>query len=79
MKQLAVAVDKNIPPPPDPCRGRPARYPYATMKVGESFKVPPDTRSPYSVAGNGNTFHKPKRFVVRYCEKRRCYCCWRIA
>ncbi len=34
-----MQIDKDIPPPSE-TRGRPAKYPFATMEVGDSFLSP---------------------------------------
>jgi hypothetical protein len=36
-------IDKNVPPPPnarDGRGGRPSKYPFASMEIGDSFLVP---------------------------------------
>lgn len=32
-----IRIDKNIPIPPKVYRGRPSRYPFADMAIGDSF------------------------------------------
>ena len=36
---MSIEIDKHLPPPP-PTTGRPFKYPFPKMAVGDSFAVP---------------------------------------
>lgn len=36
---MTIEIDKHLPPPP-PTTGRPFKYPFPDMAVGDSFAVP---------------------------------------
>jgi len=67
-----MKVEKNIPVPPLPKRaGRPARYPFKTMAVGESFLVqacatiPEPYNSLKCSVSIANKKFAPKNFEIR--------------
>jgi len=48
---MAIKIRRNVPiKPPRPSTGRPPKYPWADMRVGDSFYVPGMTPSQMSSA-----------------------------
>lgn len=37
---MTIQIDKDVPRPPPPTVGRPFKYPFPAMRVGDSFAVP---------------------------------------
>ena len=63
-------IDKNVP--------LPKKYPFAKMKIGDSFAVPPDVnRSAVSVAAMRFGRKHGMKFTVRQVADKT-FRCWRI-
>jgi hypothetical protein len=78
-----VKIEKGVPLPPNynqPGKGRPAKYPFRKMEVGDSFFLAGDKRVCGSVSSSCHhlTMRHPEfRFTVRKVEGG--YRVWRIA
>jgi hypothetical protein len=86
---MSIAIDKNIPAPAG-TRGRPARYPFADMEVGDSFAVPlagetwgkgTSDKAVSRLSNASNSFGKRNnwKFVTRSRKAEGVVRCWRIA
>ena len=53
-----IKIDKAMPIPPSAHLGRPAKYPYASMNVGDSFFVP-------SMASRAGVSSRAKHFGIK--------------
>jgi hypothetical protein len=73
-----IKADSRHPMPDGIGVGRPAKYPWATMKVGDSFLFPTNLKSQscYNIAKYGGLRNGVK-FSVRKTDEG--YRCWRIA
>lgn len=59
-------VDKGIPMP-DAQPGRPPKYPWTTMAVGESFVLPaPNIASARAHCNGANTRYEGRKFLCRF-------------
>ena len=64
-REYAYEIDKGIPIPPPASRRR-CKYPFAVMKVGDSFFVPGGKRSTIrSAVHTRRKAHPNERWVVR--------------
>jgi hypothetical protein len=73
-----IVVESKVPLPKIDGRGRHPKYPWATMKVGDSFLFPSNIKqqSCYNIAKYGGLRNGVK-FSVRKTDEG--YRCWRIA
>lgn len=83
---MTVKIENHAPPPP-PTVGRPRRYPFPNMAVGDSFAVPLDgnttgeDRAAVKLRGSAIRYagkHGGK-FTVRIDREAGEVRCWRIA
>ena len=73
-----IKIDKGVPMPRGSSgRGRPARYPWLQMEVGDCFLVPPDSKHPGALIGKANEQYAPRRFASRKTPEG--HRIWRIA
>ncbi len=60
---MTIEIDKHLPPPP-PTTGRPFKYPFPDMAVGDSFAVPlEDVNNP---KGENVTACRLRGSAIRY-------------
>lgn len=60
-----IKAEKGFELPTDkPRSGRPKKYPWLTMKVGESFFVK-SVATHYTAYSAANRFYSPRRFIAR--------------
>jgi hypothetical protein len=73
-----IVADSKHPIPANIGAGRPPKYPWATMKIGDSFLFPDHLKSQscYNIAKYGGLRNGVK-FSVRKTDEG--YRCWRIA
>jgi hypothetical protein len=74
------AIDKHIPIPESARNGRPAKYPFKNMNVGDSFFVAGEHTGRLLISIRGCALrNKPKVF---YCEQKKTaptgVRCWRV-
>jgi len=62
-----IEIEKGIPIPNDG-RGRPSRYPWTTMDVGDSFFIPGKTAHDFSGIASGAGFRTGRKFTTRTVE-----------
>lgn len=62
---MSVKVDKNIAMPPAPGSGRGAKYPWVTMKIGESFAIAAPAINNARVTASSASTRYGKKFVAR--------------
>lgn len=68
-------IDDNVPLP---ARGTTRKYPFAGMKVGQSFAIGDDDRSRVRSAAAQHGARNGGKFIVRKTDTGSCRC-WRIA
>jgi len=81
-----IKIDKGIPIPNNvSSKGRPTKYPWEDMEVGDSFLFPSNTISPLTSTFARNILNEkrhqlfmshPKRYLTRKTSEG--YRCWRI-
>lgn len=71
-----VKVEKGIPLPPIE-RGRPVKWPFATMEIGESFFMKGCTKSSVATACNQKGRKFGRKFAMRAGDGG--YRVWRVA
>lgn len=62
---MTIVPDKGIAIPPRAKTGRPTKYPWETMKVGESFVLPAATIAYARSHCSGASLRYGKRFQAR--------------
>ena len=61
-----VKIDKNVEMPDGPGSGRPRKYPWLDMEVGQSFVLPaPNMMSANAHCTGANKRYAPRKFAVR--------------
>lgn len=71
-------IAKNIPFPGKPTRGgRPAKYPWREMAVGDSFAVHIHNLSNVRICAKGYGERHDKEFIVAQVPETGAYRCWR--
>jgi hypothetical protein len=60
---MTPPIDKGLPTPP-PVKGRPRKYPFPDMAVGDSFAVPLSGKN--TLKGEDSTAHKLRCSAMRY-------------
>lgn len=70
-------IDRNIPIPAE-ARGRPNRYPFNQMNVGDSFAFPADIKTATAHAAARHHSRAGMRFIARK-QPGGGYRCWRTA
>lgn len=83
-----MKIESNIPLPPV-VRGRPRKYPFFDMQVGDSFAIPllnqKDAKGQDKAvtllrsAGNGHGNRYGQKFIVRTDRVDNIARCWRVA
>jgi hypothetical protein len=61
------AIESNVPPPGGPV-GRPVKYPFLLLNVGQSFYVPLGDRKTISVCASRVGTRMGRTFTVRQVE-----------
>lgn len=72
-----IKVDRNIPIPPK--EGRPNKYPFESMKIGDSFEVRDVPKTTVLNAANSwaKRHNKKVKFEIRYDKEKRILRIWR--
>ena len=83
---MTIEIDKDVPPP-IPSNGRPFKYPFPAMHVGDSFAVPLSgvrrdnedlaTSRLRSAANRHSRYHGGK-FSIRTDKETNVARCWRV-
>lgn len=68
-------VEKGIAIPKKDSRGRPSKYPFSIMEVGDSFEVNSAAKVAPAASVHGKKYGK--KFIVK--RHGDAYRCWRIA
>lgn len=67
-------IEKNVPVPSGSGIGRPSKYPFNAMEVGESFSFPNEIFKRVSSAASMASSASGKKFKVSGVHNR----CWRV-
>ena len=72
-----IKIDKNIPIPSK--EGRPNKYPFEVMDVGDSFELKNTTKTTVLNAANSwaKRHNKKVKFAIRYDKQKRTLRIWR--
>lgn len=60
---MTIEIDKDVPPP-IPSNGRPFKYPFPIMEVGDSFTVPLGDK--INTKGENMTVYRLRGSAIRY-------------
>lgn len=74
---MAVEIQKQKPMP-SKTGGRPAKYPWLTMDVGDAFKYGGSNTTAYRAANMASKLYAPRKFSARVTEDRSAWI-WRTA
>lgn len=83
-----MEIESDIPVPKGTAQGRPRKYPFPAMKVGDSFAIPlGEARAPkggylttYRLSQSARAYQKRHggKFVVRSVKDKNEARCWRV-
>jgi hypothetical protein len=87
---MTIEIEKDVPIPTACGRGRPTKYPFAEMEVGDSFAVPlagesygrhSGDKAAASLSRNSHTYGKKhgKTFTVRQLNDEGVARVWRVS
>lgn len=60
---MDIEINRDLPPPP-PTEGRPRKYPFPDMAVGDSFTMPLSGAN--TLRGEDHTAHRLRSSAMRY-------------
>jgi hypothetical protein len=63
-----IEIEKGIPRPKHTYHGRPSKYPWAKMEIGDSFSVPPGLGLYFGRQASAAGKRWEMKFSVRRCE-----------
>jgi hypothetical protein len=72
-----IKIEKNVPVPPK--EGRPNKYPFESMDVGDSFELKgvPKTTALNSANSWASRHNKKAKFIIRYDKETKILRLWR--
>lgn len=83
MSDEVFKIEKEVPIPPKPPKtksgGRPRKYPFLLMEIGDSFSIPAEKIAAVSMAAYNCSKKYGRKFSTRRGEDGVSARCWRVA